>query len=525
MKTYGQLLLGAAALIAVFAAASAVAEDADPPTRLEDLSAGLEAGPVDPYIPVPESEHRTVPARQWRRGPFTSIQVNIDASGFNIVGDAANEPSIAVDPRWPNRLAIGWRQFDTITSNFRQAGIGFSTDGGRTWTAGVLDPGVFRSDPVLDFAADGTFYYDSLRYIEVPETLWSEFSRSPNAGATWGSFVYAMGGDKPWMTVDRTGGGGNGNIYQTWWGLYSCCANDDFTRSRGGAASFETPVAMPDGPHFGTASVRHDGTLLVAGVGDLGTTVVRSSTVQNPAVPLGFDGATTVDMGGDLVVLTGPNPEGLTGQMYVTTDHSGGVTHGNVYVLASVDPPGSDPLDVHFARSTDGGLTWSPAMRINDDAGDNWQWFGTISVAPNGRIDVIWNDTRVDPGGYWSELYYRSSSDGGINWSPNTVVSADFDPHLGWPSQNKLGDYYDMVSDDVGVHVAYAATFNGEQDVYYLRIGDYDCNANGVGDTDDILQQFSLDLNQNGIPDECEALLFADGFELGDATVWTIVNP
>lgn len=211
--------------------------------------------------------------------------------------------------------------------------------------------------------------------------------------------------------------------------------------------------------------------------------------------------------------------------MYVDNDNSGGATPGNVYVLASVDPPGSDPLDVHFSRSTDGGLTWSPAMRINDDSSDNWQWFGTMSVAPNGRIDVIWNDTRADPGGYWSELYYRSSSDGGINWTPNTVVSAAFDPHVGWPSQDKIGDYYDMVSDLVGAHVAYAATFNGEQDVYYLRIGDYDCNGNGDGDTNDIGQGVSLDLDLNGIPDECEALIFADGFELSDTSVWLTVSP
>src|SRR5215831_16474738 len=29
---------------------------------------------------------------------FTSYQVNVDASGNNIVGDAANEPAITVDP-------------------------------------------------------------------------------------------------------------------------------------------------------------------------------------------------------------------------------------------------------------------------------------------------------------------------------------------------------------------------------------------------------------------------------------------
>ena len=132
-------------------------------------------------------------------------------------------------------------------------------------------------------------------------------------------------------------------------------------------------------------------------------------------------------------------------------------------------------------------------MRVNDDTGDAWQWFGTLSVAPNGRLDAVWNDSRSDPGGFDSALYYSFSSDGGVSWSPNVALSPPFDPHLGWPQQNKLGDYYDMVSENDLVHVAWAATFNGEQDVYYLRL-----------DT---------------------GPLFADGFESGDSTAWSRTVP
>ena len=84
-------------------------------------------------------------------GLFTSYQANVDAQGNNIVGDAANEPSIAVDPTDSNKITIGWRQFDNVGSNFRQGGWGYTADGGVHWTfPGVLQPGVFRSDPVLD---------------------------------------------------------------------------------------------------------------------------------------------------------------------------------------------------------------------------------------------------------------------------------------------------------------------------------------------------------------------------------------
>jgi len=139
------------------------------------------------------------------------------------------------------------------------------------------------------------------------------------------------------------------------------------------------------------------------------------------------------------------------------------------YVLCSVNPPGSDPLDVHFARSNNAGSTWSAPVRVNDDTGDNWQWFGTMSTSPSGRIDAVWLDTRDNPGTYLSSLYYAYSDDGGLTWSPNERLSEAFDPHVGWPNQDKMGDYFHMVSDDTGFSLAWAATFNGEQDVYFGR--------------------------------------------------------
>ena len=52
--------------------------------------------------------------------------------------------------------------------------------------------------------------------------------------------------------------------------------------------------------------------------------------------------------------------------------------------------------------------------------------------------------------------------------------------------------------------VAYAATFNGEQDVYYVRVFP-DCNGNGLSDVDDTTGGGgSSDCNFNFIPDECE---------------------
>jgi hypothetical protein len=61
-----------------------------------------------------------------------------------------------------------------------------------------------------------------------------------------------------------------------------------------------------------------------------------------------------------------------------------------------------------------------------------------------------------------------------------------------------------MRSDNLGANIAYAATFNGEQDIYFLRIGPWDCNGNEVPDETDISAGPSLDCNANEVPDECE---------------------
>ena len=446
----------------------------------------------DPYVPVPPEDRRTSPPVRVRRNGYESVQVNVDANGNNILGDAANEPSIAVDPTNPLRMAIGWRQFDTVASDFRQAGWAYTTDGGQTWTfPGAVDPGVFRSDPVLDADADGNFYFYSLdRSYDCHMFI------STDGGVSWSEPIDAHGGDKPWMTIDRTGGIGNGNVYCTWGG--------DFIRSTDGGHTYNLPVEIPGRPRRGTVTAGPDSAVYVAGWDSGPFRCARSSNAWDPLATPEFEPVVEVELGGNLRVALGPNPGGLLGQVLVGCDHSEGSTRGNVYVLCSVDPPGDDPLDVMFARSTDGGATWTGPVRVNDDAEDNgaWQWFGTMSVAPNGRIDVVWNDTRDDPGGYDSELYYSYSTDTGLSWSPNLALTPAWDPHLGWPNQDKIGDYYDMVSDDACANLAYAATLNGEQDIYFLRIGD--CNGNGVHDGADIASGTSTDANGNGVPDECE---------------------
>ena len=201
-----------------------------------------------------------------------------------------------------------------------------------------------------------------------------------------------------------------------------------------------------------------------------------------------------------------PNQFGPIGDVQVGVDQSNGPLHGNIYVLASIDPAGADNQDMHFIRSTDGGVTWSAPLRINNDAPDRnaYQWFAMQGVAPNSRIDAVWYDTRGSLQPAVSQLYYAYSWDGGQTWSQNTPVTAPFNTHIAYPlGAQKLGDYTHLVSDAQGAHVAYTATYNGEQDVYYLNVFP-DCNSNKLSDVLDIDQRRTGDTNSNNIPDSCE---------------------
>ncbi|MDX1388678.1 MAG: sialidase family protein, partial [Acidobacteriota bacterium] len=232
--------------------------------------------------------------------------------------------------------------------------------------------------------------------------------------------------------------------------------------------------------------------------------VLKSTSAQDPNQNPVFEQVTGIDLGGDTTTGGVPNPGGLMGQVWVDVDRSDGPTRGNVYVLASIDPPGDDPMDVMFVRSLDGGATFSPPERVNHDPASNgaWQWFGTMSVAPNGRIDAIWNDTSDDGSAITSAVYYAYSTSAGAKWSDGLKVTPEFNSLQGHPNQNKIGDYYQMVSDNVGGALAFSATFNGEQDLYFLRVGD--CNGNGVHDSEDIVADGTLDCSRNGVIDTCE---------------------
>lgn len=98
------------------------------------------------------------------------------------------------------------------------------------------------------------------------------------------------------------------------------------------------------------------------------------------------------------------------------------------FVAAYAATPATSPTivlsDIVVQRSTDNGVTWSSPQAIDDDPPEMHAtgFYPQLSVAPNGRVDVAWQDDR-DVSDFHFNVRYTYSTDGGVTWAPNVRVS------------------------------------------------------------------------------------------------------
>ena len=128
----------------------------------------------------------------------------------------------------------------------------------------------------------------------------------------------------------------------------------------------------------------------------------------------------------NIQTMDGPKYDGTGAMTGLGWTAKGGAQGTFLAAYAATPPtsPTSGVADIVLQRSTDGGATWTEPLALDDIAqGDNVNnFYPQMGVAPNGRVDVVWQDNR----GLADNLInvrYTYSTDGGATWAPTQVVN------------------------------------------------------------------------------------------------------
>jgi hypothetical protein len=413
--------------------------------------------------------------------PFATCTIGSigeDGQPGTIYTDAEVEPRVAVNPANPSNMIGVWQQDRWSNGGSHGLVAGFTTNGGKSWTesfptfsecAGgtVANGGDFEraSDPWITFGMDGTAYMISLSATFTTSLQPDSgvlVSKSTDGGATWSAPVtlrrdsgrqsgFFFINDKESITADPVN---TQYVYATWDREASPTSTSNSSISGvEHARSFHQPVwfarstdrgqtwqpasiIFDPGPTSFTIGnqivVLPDGTLLDvfdsgdfsnAGRASFAEAVIRSTdhgqTWSKKAVVVGAD----EDIGVSDPFTGAPLRTGA-GLPDIAVDRSSGA----VYVVwEDARFSGLQREGIAFAKSTDGGLTWSTPQQVNQVA-TTQAFTPSVMVTSDGTVAVTYYDLRNAttpsstnlPTDYW----IVRSHDGGATWAESHIAGS-----------------------------------------------------------------------------------------------------
>ncbi len=359
-----------------------------------------------------------------------------------------------------SKIAAGWNDYRGISGV--TVGMSYSIDSGKTWSANQLPAnGLWypeQGDPVLSWGKGDTLYF---AFITFNRQTWRGdigLLISPDGGVTWTDSVNVTNDlyfdDKPWITAY------NDTILLTYAGGFGFYVY--FRKSTNGGLSFSSPVLINTSGNGSMPKKGPSGEIYV---------MWGLDNPQNSQYDYGIWIRKSIDGGSTFlpkvhVADLYDSQALLPWRCYAIPSMDIDMNTGYIYIIYQSTDPARTNWDIYFTKSTNGGTSFTTPIRVNDVTQAH-QFFPWISCDENGKIHVIWYDTRA--GGYNLDVYYAYSENYGTTFSQSLKVNDYTKPPV-W--QTFIGDYnaIHVKSGLVAVAWCHPASDNSTDDAWFARM-------------------------------------------------------
>jgi hypothetical protein len=406
-------------------------------------------GPANGYSGMSPCPGATTGEDTGAAGPYPS-QVGSNpgypAAGPMLVKDHS-ESDLRVDPTNPNHLIGSSKWFVSAEGYNHLLGFYESFDGGKTWPVSGHIPGyegwTDNTDPIGAFDGYGNYYSLLLPYQfiytadgshnytvstsnesnpAVPSEVISVAAR-PHGAADAKQWITTHGGkpdyvatydsignapDKQWITIDTNPASPYYNrIYAMWVDFHNVTPVPFVSYAQalpdGTHTDWSAPQRLPQPPHSPQGN-----TYLLPHVtpdGAVSTTVTNFNPKQgyccaNVSVDRSTDGGASWSVAGTAAGNITPPP-----YVYANTTFRDGIensfTVGNTLVsrhyplYVAYEDYSQGVVNVLLTASYDDGVTWTPAIRVNDNVDPVDEFQPNLTTAPNGTVSVNFYDRRL----------------------------------------------------------------------------------------------------------------------------------
>lgn len=132
------------------------------------------------------------------------------------------------------------------------------------------------------------------------------------------------------------------------------------------------------------------------------------------------------------------------------------VSGTNLHIaFLEASPENGGWYEIFYNHSTDGGLSWGANTRLTTHYTS--ASLHSVISASGSNVHVVWDDNRNSATNY--EIYYKGSTNGGLNWGADTRLTAD----------SSFSMYPFVSASGTAVHVVWSDYRNGNYEIYYKR--------------------------------------------------------